>query len=127
VSVDIAGVASLFARTGSGTVNTGQSPVTGVPIAVAGPKNFITGSPQFQLDGTRSSGGILTYRWTYVPSFGKTATIMNENTATPTVSVPNNSTAQGDYTFQLTVTNAAGLSATDTVTVTYEAGFVPPQ
>jgi hypothetical protein len=41
------------------------------------------------------------------------------------VTVPDYSNAQGDYTFQLTVTNAAGLSSTDTVVVTYDVGQTP--
>ena len=93
-----------------------------VPVAVAGPKNFSTPSPQFQLNGTKStdpSGGTLIYHWTFMPVFGTTASLVGADTATPTVTVPSYVDAQGDYTFQLTVTTAGGLSATDTVTVTY--------
>ncbi len=121
ITTSIAGAATLFSKQGSGTVVSGSG-TGGVPVAVAGPKNFISGSPQFQLDGTHStdpSGGILTYHWTFVRVFGTTADLAGADTATPTVSVPGYSDAQGDYTFQLMVTNSAGLSATDTVTVTY--------
>jgi hypothetical protein len=125
VSTNIAGAASLFSTKGSGTVSTGDATGSGLPVAVAGPKNFISGSPQFQLDATKSkdpSGGTLTYHWSFVPSFGSTVNLAGADTATPTVTVPDNSTAEGDYTFQLTVTNSAGLSAMDTVTVTYTPG-----
>ena len=122
ISTSIAGSASLFSKQGTGTVTTSSGSTGGVPIAVAGPKNFISATPQFQLDATHSTdpnGGTLIYHWTFVPFFGTTANLVGADTATPTVTVPDYSDAQGDYTFQLTVTNAAGLSAMDTVTVTY--------
>ena len=125
ISTGIAGSASLFSRQGSGTVVLGSSPTGGVPMAVAGPKNFISGTPQFQLDGTHStdpSGGTVTYHWTFVPFFGTTANLLGADTASPTVTVPSYADAEGDYTFQLMVSNSAGLSATDTVTVTYSPG-----
>lgn len=125
ISTVIAGSASLFSKQGSGTVVLSGSPTSGVPVAVAGPKNFISGNPQFQLDGTHStdpSGGTLTYHWTFLPVFGTTANLVGADTATPIVTVPSYSDAEGDYTFQLAISNSAGLSATDTVTVTYTPG-----
>ena len=122
IATSIAGSASLFSKQGSGTIMTSSKSISGAPVAVAGPKNFISIIPQFQLDGSHSTdpnGGTLTYHWTFMPIFGTTATLVGADTATPTVTVPDYSDAQGDYTFQLMVTNAAGLSATDTVTVTY--------
>lgn len=122
ITTSIAGSASLFSKQGSGTLVFNGGGTTAVPAAVAGPKNFISANPQFQLDGARStdpSGGTLTYHWTFLPVFGTTANLVGADTATPTVTVPSYSDAQGDYTFQLMVTNAAGLSAVDTVTVTY--------
>lgn len=119
----MSGISSIVPASFCGFMSAyGQTGTTGVPDAVAEPKNFISANPQFQLDGTRStepSGGTLTYHWTFMPVFGTTANLVAAGTATPTVTVPDYSDAQGDYTFQLTVTNAAGLSAVDTVTVTY--------
>ena len=122
IATSIAGSASLFSKQGSGTIVTSSKSIGGAPVAVAGPKNFISVTPQFQLDGSHSTdpnGGTLTYHWTFMPIFGTTANLVGADSATPTVTVPDYSDAQGDYTFQLMVTNAAGLSATDTVTVTY--------
>ena len=127
ISTNIAGAASLFSKSGAGTIGLGTT-ATGMPTAVAGPKNTISPTPQFQLDASKSTdpnGGTLTYHWAYVPAFGMTATITGADTATPMVTVPDYSNAQGDYTFQLTVTNAAGLSSTDTVVVTYDVSQAP--
>jgi hypothetical protein len=69
-----------------------------------------------QLDGTQSAsfdGKPLTYQW----SLGSTslfAQLANANTATPTVFFEG---GQGMYVFTLTVTDSAGSTATDTVTV----------
>jgi hypothetical protein len=128
ISTNIAGAASLFSKSGAGTIGLGRTTATGMPTAVAGPKNLISPTPQFQLDASKSTdpnGGTLTYHWAYVGSFGMTASITGADTATPTVTVPDYSNAQGDYTFQLTVTNAAGLSSTDTVVVTYDVSQTP--
>jgi len=127
IAANLAGSATLFSKQGTGTLTLGGSPTTGVPVAVAGPKNFISGDPQFQLDGTHSTdpnGGTLTYHWVFMPVFGTTANLVGADTATPMVTVPSYSDAEGDYTFQLTVTNAAGLSATDSVTITYTPGHI---
>src|SRR5439155_15423023 len=78
ISTNIAGAASLFSKAGSGTIGLGGTAATGMPTAVAGPKNMISPTPQFQLDASKSTdpnGGILTYHWAYVPSFGMTASI----------------------------------------------------
>ena len=52
-----------------------------------------------------------------------TATLTGADTATPIVSDYSN--AQGDYTFQLTVTNAAEGASTDAVVVTYDVSQAP--
>jgi hypothetical protein len=119
VSTDVAGVASLFSKNGKGTFAMPGS--SGSPVkAVAGPP-FIVNRPQFQLNGTGSTGTGLTYNWTYLRANGPISVmIQGANTATPTITVPDYLDAAGDYKFQLTVTDAAGNMSTDTVTVTYD-------
>jgi hypothetical protein len=87
--------------------------------AVAGPKNATVTGRELVLDGTQSTsadGKALTYAWT-IPQGSPSAAIRGGTTATPTVQF---STARGAYTFQLTVTDSAGKSATDLVTVNYQ-------
>ena len=94
-------------------------PVTGVvTAAVAGPKGLTVQSRQFQLDGTKSisgPGGVLTYLWT-IPYGSPSASMLGATTATPTVQLGQ----RGTYTFQLTVTDSKGVSATDTVSVNFQ-------
>ena len=123
VSVDIIGLASLFSKDGAGTISLSSGTTTPqVPIASAG-KRMVTTRNVFQLSAAGSSdpmGGTLTYSWKFIAVYGQAADLLNANTASPTVRLPDYSDAVGDYTFQLTVTNSAGMSATDTVIVTYD-------
>lgn len=88
--------------------------------AVAGPKTTtVTVSKQLTLDATGStgpSGSTLTYNWGMAPNSPRTASIINANTATPTVQF---NEGYGIYTFQLTVTGANGSSAQDTISILY--------
>ena len=88
------------------------------PMAVAGPKNAQTVSTQMNLDGTASksaNGTPLTYSWTLAPG-SPSASILNAQTATPSVEFDN---GFGTYTFQLTVTDSTGATATDTASILY--------
>ena len=88
------------------------------PTAVAGPKDLTTFSNQIQLDGTRSTssdGKPLTYLWSVAPGSPVPA-ISGPDTATPTVQFP---TGPVPYIFELTVTDSAGRTATDKVTVNF--------
>jgi hypothetical protein len=124
IAANVVGSASFFAKSGVGSVQTNATPAA-APVAVAGPKGQQSMGPTFQLDGTQSSdpgGSPLSYQWTFIPAGGQTIQIVNNQTATPTISWdPTNVFAYGDYTFRLMVTNASGISSTDTVTVTYSA------
>ncbi len=83
------------------------------PIADAG-KNFETLVRQIKLDGTGSKdpdGGPLTYSWKVLQG---RAAILDPTSPTPTVQLAG---MFGEYIFELTVTNQAGLSSKATVTV----------
>ena len=87
-----------------------------VTKAIANPKTAFTTWFEAELDGTLStsgSGGPLTYAWTQLP-FGKQATIVGANTATPFVILTN---GPGSYSFTLTVTDSAGNQSTDTASL----------
>ncbi len=123
VSVNVVGVANLFGKQGYGNISllaSGTNPQA--PVANAG-KRVVTAKNVVQLSAAGSSdpmGGALTYSWKFIPIYGQTANITGADTANPVVTLPDYSDAVGDYTFQLTVTNQAGLSSTDTVIVTYD-------
>jgi PKD domain len=87
--------------------------------ASAAPKNATVIARQIQLDGTKSisgNGGPLTYLWT-IPRGSPSAAILAGATATPTAQF---GLARGTYTFQLTVTDSTGTSATDFATVNFQ-------
>jgi hypothetical protein len=86
--------------------------------AVAGPKNMTVVTRQFQLDGSQSTaadGKGLQYLWT-IPQGSPQAGISGAATAKPTVQF---GIGRGQYTFQLTVTDSGGTSATDMVVVNF--------
>lgn len=88
--------------------------------AVAGPKNATIVSREFRLDGSMSAsadGKPLTYQWS-IPQGSPAAAIYGANTATPSVQFTQRGGAL--YTFQLTVTDSTGNSATDLATVNYQ-------
>ena len=75
-----------------------------------------TGAKQIVLDASASTdpqGLPLTYQWTEIG--GDYAAILHYNTATPIIEFG----PGRPYTFQVTVTNSIGLSATQTVTIQY--------
>jgi hypothetical protein len=94
------------------------------PVANAGGSQTLTlPANSTTLNGTASynpAGGSLTYTWSRIlgPS---SFSISGANTATPNVS----GLAKGVYQIGLTVTNAAGISASDVMTITVSTGPVP--
>ena len=87
--------------------------------AIADPKNATVIAREIRLDGsmsTSSDGKPLTYEWS-IPKGSPSAAIYAGNTATPSVQF---SQTHAVYTFQLTVTDSTGKSATDTATLLYE-------
>lgn len=123
VTADVVGVASVFAPTGMGKIQ--MVTANAAPTAVAGPKGVSTTSLTFQLSGAGSTdpaGSPLKYQWQFLPVSGQTVGIDNTQSSAPFIAFPSNNVfAYGDYTFRLTVTNGAGLSSTDTVTVTFSS------
>jgi hypothetical protein len=86
--------------------------------AIASPKNATAVSQEVQLDGsmsTSSDGKPLTYSWT-IPKGSPSAAIYRGNTATPSVQF----SQRALYTFQLTVTDSTGKSATDIASVLFQ-------
>lgn len=89
--------------------------ITGPSGATSPTNTFVTVAPQIVLDASQtksSNAGTLSYSWKNAPGF-PTVAIAGGNTAAPTFQLP----GRGTYQFVLTVTDAAGATATATVTL----------
>ena len=90
-------------------------PANKAPIANAGSDITVSGPADVELNGTNSrdpENSALTYKWTQVS--GPTLSISNNDSAIANVTVAEVE-ADTEYQFSLTVTDAEGLSATDSV------------
>jgi hypothetical protein len=97
------------------TVNGGST----APVANAGIDQYVTEGDQVTLDGSGSSdvdGAITSYAWEQQPQ-GTQVTLSGGSTATATFTAPEVDTNGEVLTFQLTVTDDDGLTASDTVSV----------
>jgi hypothetical protein len=86
------------------------------PVADAGPDQQIPCAPEsgveVMLDGTGSTGDSLEYSW-------------SSETETVTGAMPSPTLLPGEHSFELTVTDATGATATDEVTIVVEADAAP--
>lgn len=90
-----------------------------VTMAVASPKNLTVTARQITLDGTASisaDGKPLTYQWS-IPQGSPSASILQGTTANPSIQFGQ---THAIYIFQLTVTDSAGKSSSDIVTVNFQ-------
>jgi hypothetical protein len=90
------------------------------PVADAGPDMSVTSTAAVMLDGSNSydpDGSIAIYSWMQISGAGG-VTITNANTATPNLY----GLQPGVYSFELTVTDGSGATATDDVTITVTLG-----
>ena len=96
------------------------------PTAEAGADQTVNFGASVTLDGSSSSDGqssIASYSWVLTTSSPTaTVTLTGEDTAAPTFTAPGTATA---LTFTLTVTDAGGNEAEDTVMVTVRDGNAP--
>lgn len=108
---------------GSGATSTGEThaflATPAGTTASARPKNSTVIARQITLDGTESfsaDGMPLTYQWS-IPQGSPSAAILHGNTATPDIQF---GLTRGVYTFQLTVSDSTGASASELVTVNFQ-------
>ena len=116
--IDSRGEIAGFGLTSTGDVHAFLA--TRAPTgASAGPKNATVIARQITLDGTASfsvDDEPLTYQWS-IPQGSPQAAILHGNTATPEVQF---ASGRNFYSFQLTVTDSTGESATGLVTVNFQ-------
>jgi hypothetical protein len=93
------------------------------PVSNAGADQTITlpvNSVTLNGSGTDVDGSIVSYAWSRISGTG--GTILNPNAAVTTIP----GLLQGSHTFQLTVTDNAGATATDIIVVTVQPQVTPP-
>lgn len=122
-TVVLPGLMTTYIASATGTLNFMTTPGTGPGgqngvVADAG-ADLTTSQPEITLDGSKSSAtsGTLKYSWRVLQG---AANLIEPTTAKPRVQFASNF---GTYVFELTVTDAAGKSATDTVSVNYSGRF----
>ena len=106
------------------TVVTVTSPVNQSPIADAGPDQTVTAGSTVNLNGSGSSdpdGDPLTFQWQQTGGT-PTVNLSNANTATASFTAPNQAAT---LTFELTVNDGHGGTASDTVVITVTTTVVP--
>jgi len=97
------------------------------PIADAGPDQTVSGSEQVSLDAGDSfdsDGTIESYRW--VQTGGPAVSLANASSNMPSFVAPDTGAGSTALTFRLTVTDSAGLQASDECIVNVTAQNVPP-
>ncbi|WP_134670172.1 PKD domain-containing protein [Halorussus marinus] len=102
------------------TVTVAQQPVNEAPTADAGDDQTVDAGDSVALDASGSSdpdSDDLSYEW--VQTGGPVATLTDADSASPGFTAPEVD-AETDLTFEVTVTDAAGETATDAVTVTVQ-------
>ena len=118
----VAVTATLIACSGSGGDDGGGTVPNRAPSANAGGDQNVLEMSFVQLAGNGSdpdTGDTITFAWTQTA--GTTVTLSNPSVASPSFTAPG--VAAGNpqvLTFRLTVTDAAGLSATDTVSISVQ-------
>lgn len=113
---------------GEATVKIIVSAVNGGLDAYAGENQKVVEAAAVKLSGVGSDedGGIVTYKWVQVS--GTTVTLTGANTATPSFTAPTVASNESSnlLEFRLTVTDATGTTATDSVTVAVTIANKPP-
>jgi hypothetical protein len=121
-------VAGAFGQTATDTVviNVAADPNIPPPtpvFALAGPDQSATAGALVSLDGSASTGQGLIFAWTH--DAGAAITLLGADTATPSFTAPSLFTAS-IITLTLTVRDAIGTTATDSVIVSVPALPPPP-
>jgi fibronectin type 3 domain-containing protein len=103
------------------TVTISQSPQNQAPAANAGSDQTVNAAAAVSLSGTGTDpeNGTLTYQWRQTG--GTSVTLSNPTSARASFTAPGIATGAATLTFELRVTDAAGLSAVDTLAVVVQS------
>ena len=128
---DVTHVFELTVTNSAGETDTDMVTVTVIsgfanPVADAGDDQVVLSGESVHLDGRNSSdldGNIVTYTWTNTGETGDSLALSGADTAQPSFTADTLAAGAPDVThvFSLTVTDDAGRTSTDTVTVIVEA------
>ena len=97
------------------------------PVASAGPDQTVGEGVNVELDGSNSSdpnGNLASYSW--AQTTGTPVTLSDSSAVRPNFTSPVVGAGGESFTFEITVTDSLGLTATDTCIVNVTAGNEPP-
>jgi hypothetical protein len=97
------------------------------PVASAGPDQTVGEGVNVELDGSNSSdpnGNLASYSW--AQTTGTPVTLSDPSAVRPNFTSPVVGAGGESFTFEITVTDSLGLTATDTCIVNVTAGNKPP-
>ncbi len=126
VQLTVTHTESSETATDSVTITVGSPPPPPpppAPTADAGSDQSVGGNVTVTLDGSGSSGGTGTLSYSWAETTGHNISLTGADTASPSFTSPGSAAI---VAVQLTVTDSAGRTATDSVTITVTAPPPPP-
>ena len=119
------GVGALDPTDANTLANPTESFDAGTPVADSGPDQTVNGGDSVTLDGSYSSGDIVSYSWVEIDALGSVI-LTGASSDRATFTAPAATPVDQTLTFRLSVTDSKGRSSTDSVNIFIRGTLAPP-